>query len=195
MPCSVCGDICRCLPKPEVNDPPSPDPQNNPRAAAPDAWREEVAARLNRYQSRRKPRPPRYPSLRLPFENAFHDHAVTEGFSQPAMLTTSHHALALDGFAESANLADLNVPSELAPSESDAQSNAGSSSANGSPDPGHITRDEAAPQPTAKILEFPRSWTPPVQPADQLAEPVMVHPRILEAPEVAPPPPALGGIT
>src|SRR5580704_3028385 len=31
-------------------------------------WRQEVAARLNRYQSRRKPRPPRYPSLRLRFE-------------------------------------------------------------------------------------------------------------------------------
>ena len=32
------------------------------------AWRQEVAARLNRYQARRKPRPPRYPSLRLHFE-------------------------------------------------------------------------------------------------------------------------------
>src|SRR5580700_2664240 len=32
------------------------------------AWRMEVAARLNRYKSRRKPRPPRYPSLRLRFE-------------------------------------------------------------------------------------------------------------------------------
>src|SRR5947209_10471232 len=32
------------------------------------AWRQEVAARLNRYQARRKPRPPRYPSLRLRFE-------------------------------------------------------------------------------------------------------------------------------
>src|SRR5437879_12523786 len=34
------------------------------------AWRQEVAARLNRYQARRKPRPPRYPSLRLRFEDA-----------------------------------------------------------------------------------------------------------------------------
>src|SRR4029077_6528238 len=25
-------------------------------------WRQEIAARLNRYQARRKPRPPRYPS-------------------------------------------------------------------------------------------------------------------------------------
>jgi uncharacterized RDD family membrane protein YckC len=195
MPCSVCGDICRCVPKPEVNDAPSSAPQNDPCAAAPDAWRDEVAARLNRYQSRRKPRPPRYPSLRLPFENVLHDHAVTESFSPPAMLTTSHHALALDGFAESANLADLDLPSELSLSERNAQNNAGYASASGSPDPSPVTSNEIAPRPTAKIIEFPRSWTPPVPPADQLAEPVMVHPRILEAPEITPPPPALGGIT
>jgi uncharacterized RDD family membrane protein YckC len=49
--------------------------------------------------------------------------------------------------------------------------------------------------PTARILEFPRSWTPPSAPLDQLADPVMDRPRILEAPEIVPPPPALGGIT
>jgi len=49
---------------------------------------------------------------------------------------------------------------------------------------------------TAKIIEFPRfAWAPPPPPLDQLAEPVIDRPRILEAPEVAPPPPALGGIT
>ena len=50
---------------------------------------------------------------------------------------------------------------------------------------------------TAKILEFPRSWTPPPAPLDELAEPVFDRdrPRILEAPELVPPPPALGGIT
>jgi len=48
----------------------------------------------------------------------------------------------------------------------------------------------------AKIIEFPRSaWAPPPPPPDQLAEPVGVRPRILEVPEVAPPAPALGGIT
>jgi len=34
----------------------------------PDAWRVEVAARLERYRTRRKPRSPRYPSLLLPFD-------------------------------------------------------------------------------------------------------------------------------
>ncbi|MFZ0321021.1 MAG: RDD family protein [Candidatus Sulfotelmatobacter sp.] len=48
---------------------------------------------------------------------------------------------------------------------------------------------------TAKIIEFPRSWTPPLPALDELAEPVVDRPRILEAPEIIPPPPALGGIT
>ncbi len=50
---------------------------------------------------------------------------------------------------------------------------------------------------TGKIIEFPRSWTPPAAPLDELAEPVLDRdrPRILEAPEIVPPPPALGGIT
>ncbi|HEV3305871.1 MAG TPA: RDD family protein [Candidatus Sulfotelmatobacter sp.] len=48
---------------------------------------------------------------------------------------------------------------------------------------------------TAKIIEFPRSWTPPLPAVDELAEPVIDRPRILEAPEIVPPPPALGGIT
>ena len=48
---------------------------------------------------------------------------------------------------------------------------------------------------TAKIIEFPRSmYAMPVRLHD-LADPVIDRPRILEAPEVVPPPPALGGIT
>src|SRR5579863_8376274 len=53
MPCPLCGDNCRC----------SSDASDDSSL-----WRLEVAARLNRYQARRKPRPPRYPSLRLRFE-------------------------------------------------------------------------------------------------------------------------------
>ncbi len=49
---------------------------------------------------------------------------------------------------------------------------------------------------SAKIIEFPRSaWAPPLPPPDQLADPITALPRILEVPEVEPPPPALGGIT
>jgi uncharacterized RDD family membrane protein YckC len=45
---------------------------------------------------------------------------------------------------------------------------------------------------TARVLEFPRVG--PAIPGDELAEPVFYAPRIVEAPEVMPLPPALGGI-
>ena len=46
---------------------------------------------------------------------------------------------------------------------------------------------------TARVLEFPRPIPIPVDP-DALAEPVLDRPRIVEAPELLPPPPAMGGI-
>src|SRR5207245_10436426 len=48
--------------------------------------------------------------------------------------------------------------------------------------------------PSANVLEFPRAAAGPPRPLDELAEPVLDRPRILEAPELVPPPPALGGI-
>jgi len=46
-----------------------------------------------------------------------------------------------------------------------------------------------------KLIEFPRTiYTAPVW-ANDLAEPMLDRPRILEAPEIVPPPPALGGMT
>src|SRR5260370_33188437 len=70
------------------------------------AWRQEVAARLNRYQARRKPRPPRYPSLRLPFaQEDLNPPATSSSVESPVFPqrigTASHQALALDSFAES----------------------------------------------------------------------------------------------
>ena len=59
-----------------------------------------------------------------------------------------------------------------------------------------ITHPEPAlPQlePSAKIIEFPRSLGSQNL-FDELAEPVFDRPRILEAPELVPPAPALGGI-
>lgn len=46
---------------------------------------------------------------------------------------------------------------------------------------------------TARVLEFPRPTSPPAR-TDELAEPVFDRPRIIEAPELLPPPPAMGGI-
>ena len=47
---------------------------------------------------------------------------------------------------------------------------------------------------TARVLEFPRSSSPPPIRLDELAEPIIDRPRIVEAPELLPPPPAMGGI-
>jgi len=56
------------------------------------------------------------------------------------------------------------------------------------------TPSPSVPVETGKLLEFPRPVHEVPRPVDELAEPVFERPRILEAPEVAPPPPALGGI-
>lgn len=168
------------------------------------AWRQEIAARLNRYQARRKPRPPRYPSLRLRFDqNPDQNFERFEQKEEPDSLGTirssspapkvftqtsaaqasqqiSHSALALDGFAEPAQ------PDPAAASETEQAV---------SPDLAEAQATAGATAPSAKIIEFPRSWIPPVRPADELAEPVITSPRILEVPEFVPPLPALGGIT
>jgi hypothetical protein len=155
-------------------------------------WRQEVAARLNRYQARRKPRPPRYPSLRLRFDEEDH-HRTASGIPvespafQQRITTVSNQALALDGFADSAAYA-VEIPAPT-PSALPAESPRPTTPATAS-----TIAPTTAPT-TAKIIEFPRSWTPPAAPLDELAEPVTDRPRILEAPEVVPPPPALGGIT
>ncbi len=146
-------------------------------------WRDELSARLNRYRARRKIRPPHYPSLNLPFdtvESSARGDSYADG-TVPGFKPVSDQALALDGMR----------PAPLAAGNTDAQLR-------------HAPAEEVAPQRAshpagfsgAKIIEFPRfAWGPPPPPPDQLAEPVSDRPRILEVPEVAPPPPALGGIT
>ncbi len=67
---------------------------------------------------------------------------------------------------------------------------------------GRITLAEvtfAEPRPgaeSAKVIEFPRSAAIPVSHPSDLADPVFdrSRPRIVEAPEILPPPPALGGM-
>jgi uncharacterized RDD family membrane protein YckC len=177
MNCPQCGEICHCSSKEgearvEAVVPPPPDDT---------AWRGEISARLSRYRAKRKIRPPRYPSLRLQFERV-EARALDE--RQPANDAPrdpiSFHALALDGIepiapaAAHENEVDPQLPNAILKSPA--------------PAPASSAR--------AKIIEFPRfAWGPPEPPPDQLAEPVIDRPRILEVPEVAPPPPALGGIT
>jgi hypothetical protein len=177
-------------PAAEASAPGDPDesvPEDSP------AWRQEVAARLNRYQARHKPRPPRYPSLRLRFEQdetpAVDSSAVESPSFPHRMAPASNRALALDEFADIAAEA-VEGPAPALPALRDPQAPQETTSVD-QPQPAVPTTAKA------KIIEFPRSWTPAPAPLDELAEPVTDRdrPRILEAPEVVPPPPALGGIT
>ena len=155
------------------------------------AWRDELSARLNRYRARRKARPPRYPSLKLRFngmESLGSSNPVPRDSPDPVFEPVSDHALALDGMMQHPAAAP-------GADERHRQAPAGESAPVASA-PGSATAASSQTAKSAKIIEFPRfAWGPPAPPPDQLAEPVSGRPRILEAPEVVPPPPALGGIT
>jgi uncharacterized RDD family membrane protein YckC len=225
MTCPLCTDICRCssdahaaassrwvnddgifpaaatppaTPEmPEVANPGSHlhaeasdpshgaafEPETEPDTERSPDWRQEVASRLTRYHARRKPRPPRYPSLLLRFDREESIAPVSDDSTWhgtfPSINTTSNQALALDTFADFA---------DPAPEVS----------------PGNDLHASSVPVPTAapatagaKIIEFPRSWTPAPAPLNELAEPVFDRnlPRILDVPDVIPSSPALGGIT
>ncbi len=143
-----------------------------------DSWRVEVAARVERYRTRRKPRTPRYPSLLLPFD-------APESWSRPAppsgsAASATAPAQAGQDFACQAkeDPAPVRAPSlaELRQTSEQVQ--------------------HRYPEESAKVIEFPRSAAIPVYHASELADPVFDYdrPRIVEAPEMLPPPPALGGM-
>lgn len=144
--------------------------------ADPGSWRIELAARLERYRTRRKPRSPRYPSLLLPFDAA-------ESWSRTGPSPGSGTA------ALAASLAgkEFFFQSNAAPAEATepaADYNAES--------PQYA---EQAPEQLGRVIEFPRSAAIPVFRPSGLADPVFDRaPRIVEAPEILPPPPALGGM-
>src|SRR5258706_3246741 len=125
------------------------------------AWRQEVAARLNRYQARRKPRPPRYPSLRLHFEHE--DSAPTVSSSSvessgfPQRIAASNQALALDSFADSATHAG-ELPESFAPLLPQVQASRETAAfrrTDALPQQTIPTTAQITAQPTAKIIEFP----------------------------------------
>jgi hypothetical protein len=188
MNCPKCSDVCSCVAEPysnqsiaeaadaEVAVEISALNQTAEAEASAEAWRHELAQRLNRYRERRKAPPPRYPSLKLPFDNIQYSTkpAAVETSSAP-VFEASNHALALDSSQPDAALAShLEITPDLATSAPSAVK---------------------LPQASAKIIEFPRfAWAPPSPPPDQLAEPVGEQLRILEVPEFQPAAPALGGI-
>jgi uncharacterized RDD family membrane protein YckC len=129
-----------------------------------------VAARLSHYRARRRTREPRYPSLQLKFE--------TEPNSTPEP-TLPPAAPAVRETAEY-------VQTAAAPRITQAEP------ANYPPNYPRIL-PAASLEATAKVIEF-ASYSPAPRAPDELAEPVLERPRIIETPELAPPPPALGGI-
>jgi uncharacterized RDD family membrane protein YckC len=188
--------------------PPSLDPDSQAEGAP--AWRDELSARLNRYRARRKVRPPRYPSLSLPLSLQFETREFPANPTAPAASTplpvfeaVSNQALALDGMSMSSPDCAAEEQEEpfrqsrsvASPQPKAAGNSAGHASA-GNTSAGHYGSPGSPGATGAKIIEFPGfAWGPPAPPPDQLAEPVSGRPRILEVPEIAPPPPALGGIT
>src|SRR5271154_921046 len=216
MNCLRCGDVCRCDPEPSPVATPrlGPDPSESLVPATqlgsetieqgaptdtPDepasAWRDELTAKLSNYRARRKPRPPRYPSLRLRFEVESSNSAPASS-ELPGFETVSHQALALDGMTERPTPAGADWD-PFAHSESSGADE--SSLASASPKPNHGARIIEFPRSPEFRSEFPSEFlrADPAPPAtyNELAGPVMAPPRILEAPEIVPPPPALGGIT
>jgi hypothetical protein len=155
---------------------PSASGETAPDTLPDPAWRNEISARLHRYRARRKAPPPRYPSLRLPFDGdcstppaTQNPAAQNEDERTQAFQPISHSALALDG-------------NQIFPAPVE--------------DPPASEVPPPAKRSSARIIEFPRfAWGPPPSPPDELAEPVLDAPRILEVPETPAPPPALGGIT
>ncbi|HYK48688.1 MAG TPA: RDD family protein [Terriglobales bacterium] len=129
-----------------------------------DDRRREIASRLERYRARRKPRPPRYPSLRLPFD------------SSDKWMPVSGSALARSAEIP-AELGSQNSREQNAPQLVESRT--------------RIIEEEEL---FANVIEFPRSAALPVYQPNELAEPIFERPRIVEAPEILPPPPALGGM-
>jgi uncharacterized RDD family membrane protein YckC len=142
-----------------------------------DSWRDEVAARLERYRTRRKPRTPRYPSLLLPFD-------VPESWSRSSPVTNSA-APARDehGFVFQAGFETKNDSTAVGDGIFDEPRGV----------PERYVAEQVLEQ-SAKIIEFPRSAAIPVSRSSELADPIFDRPRIVEAPEILPPPPALGGM-
>ncbi|HET7207331.1 MAG TPA: RDD family protein [Terriglobales bacterium] len=134
-------------------------------------WKDEVAARLSSYRAKRKPKPPKYPSLQLKFEAAPIAAPLPGGAVESAQSGSNP--------TRAVRLTEATLPA-LEPEPALAEwptAPAGGASSN------------------ARILEFPRLFCPePAAPGDELAEPVWDGPRIIDVPEVAMSEPALGGI-
>jgi uncharacterized RDD family membrane protein YckC len=177
---------------PETKPAHEADPQVDLQPGA-DAWRSEVATRLARYRTRRKPRAPRYPSLLLPFDahNGPRSSAISDSGSNPRSESGSGFP-SEDTAANSSTIFEDHAGGEgdLREFDSNDQNYRNEGWVENQP----VRPPDLPPEFSAKILEFPRSAAIPVIYSTPLADPIFDRPRIVEAPEVVPPAPALGGI-
>jgi uncharacterized RDD family membrane protein YckC len=199
MSCSLCGEACRCV-SGSVPEDASASVERDEfparvREAAPTqealltaeggaSWRAEVSERLNRYHAKRRPRPPRYPSLRLKFDTpeARWAAAPREPNPPPPSSQAAAQSAPVMRQAVAVNYVDPSPEANIVPESRPEELSFPAPKRNQS-------------EHTAKLIEFPRTiYTPQVWATD-LAEPILDRPRILEAPEIVPPPPALGGMT
>jgi uncharacterized RDD family membrane protein YckC len=142
------------------------EPQLRPQTDPENSWRREVSARLSKYQSRRRLREPRYPSLQLKFKTQ-----VAWPGSDCQVDLSSGFTTGTSALAKSTAGMDP-VPDEVPPQ--------------------HLLAPSL--ETAARVIEFPRCSTAPLSHSEELAEPVFDRPRIMEAPDLVPPVPALGGI-
>ena len=157
-------------------------PNADPNA---DSWRVEVAARLERYRTRRKPRTPHYPSLLLPFD-------APESWSRPAPPSGSAAVATAPAPAGQDFAFDIKDEATTVAAPGLAESRF-TSERQTSEQSSHRYSDDS-PEQSAKVIEFPRSAAIPVFSPSELADPIFDRPRIVEVPEILPPPPALGGM-
>jgi len=169
---------------PEICESTEPLADGATALAAPDTWRDEVAARLARYRTRRKPRAPRYPSLLLPFDNT--ERRGTSVSASPG----SHVTAGEEGFDSTAE----ELPSENRNREAADLAEASGVLPQVPDEPRRGWSREYETEPSSNVIEFPRSAAIPIVYAAPLADSIFDRPRIVEAPEVVPHPPALGGM-
>jgi RDD family len=158
------------------------DPQNT------EAWRSELSAKIDRYRARHRPKPPRYPSLNLKFDPVSTSSAADFSTAPQQDPATPPSSGAVND-VESPPVNEFgSAPDVLSPAVSGA-----GSLRQPVPSPVPAARKSAA-KIAGKLIEFPL-FAPRVPSPDELAEPVIDRPRILEVPDIEPPAPALGGIT
>jgi uncharacterized RDD family membrane protein YckC len=126
-------------------------------------WRQEVAARLNNYHSRRTRKPPRYPSLALKFDPPAYSLSPSCAPEPPCAVGSPLPARSEAATATAADAEEVEQP-------------------------------QPVPTDASNVIEFPRPLVPPPPRPDELAEPLLDMPRILDAPETVSKQVPLGGI-